>query len=156
MSDYYFYNGQMYSSDELKHFKYVTKKRINGKWRYYYATTSKVGGAKAGIYEKTSGSKINKYGTYEGKDPVTGGTHTVTVAKSNKLLSNTSTISTGRGDVYVTKNVGTLEQSYDKFAKKTEKNVKKAKRWLSDLSGNLKKLNNKTKKVNNVAYKFHR
>ena len=45
MSDYYVYNGRLYSSDELKHFrlgwikpdhKWITRKKKNGKWIYTY------------------------------------------------------------------------------------------------------------------------
>lgn len=40
MSDYYYHNGRLYNSDELQHWKYIKKKKVNGKWRYYYDTES--------------------------------------------------------------------------------------------------------------------
>lgn len=36
MADYFFYKGQMYKTDELKHWKYVKREKKNGKWYYYY------------------------------------------------------------------------------------------------------------------------
>lgn len=36
MADYFFYKGQMYRTDELKHWKYVKREKKNGKWVYYY------------------------------------------------------------------------------------------------------------------------
>lgn len=37
--NYYMYNGHLYSADELKHWKYISKKKVNGKWRYVYKDT---------------------------------------------------------------------------------------------------------------------
>jgi hypothetical protein len=37
MANYIYTNGCLYNTDELQHaFKYIKKKRVNGKWRYYY------------------------------------------------------------------------------------------------------------------------
>lgn len=36
MANYFIYNGNLYNADEIKHWKYVSKKKVNGKWRYYY------------------------------------------------------------------------------------------------------------------------
>lgn len=36
MSDYVAIIKRTGSSDELQHWKYISKKKVNGKWRYYY------------------------------------------------------------------------------------------------------------------------
>lgn len=36
MSDYIITNGQLHSTDELMHWKYIKRERKNGKWVYYY------------------------------------------------------------------------------------------------------------------------
>lgn len=36
MSDYIITNGELHSTDELMHWKYIKRERVNGKWRYYY------------------------------------------------------------------------------------------------------------------------
>lgn len=35
-NNYVLFNGTLYREDELKHWKYISKKKVNGKWRYYY------------------------------------------------------------------------------------------------------------------------
>lgn len=34
--NYFYHNGMFLSEDELMHFKYISKKKVNGKWRYVY------------------------------------------------------------------------------------------------------------------------
>lgn len=36
MGEYIITNGELHNTDELKHWKYVKKERVNGRWRYYY------------------------------------------------------------------------------------------------------------------------
>ena len=72
MSNYIYYNGELYhASDKKSQHKYIKKVKINGKWRYYYK-------------DKNTGSK---YGTYTNKK----GTDTYTVKKSDKWFSSTKT-----------------------------------------------------------------
>lgn len=40
MADYIITNGQLHSTDELMHWKYIKRERVNGKWRYYYDKAS--------------------------------------------------------------------------------------------------------------------
>lgn len=41
MSNYIYTNGRLYNANELKHWKYVNKKKVNGKWRYWYDDNSR-------------------------------------------------------------------------------------------------------------------
>ena len=54
MSNYIMHNGQLYSEDELMHWKYITKKRVNGKWRYYYDNKDILGYDKETAYNQAS------------------------------------------------------------------------------------------------------
>lgn len=36
MANYIISNGQLYNTDDLRHWKYVKREKKNGKWRYYY------------------------------------------------------------------------------------------------------------------------
>lgn len=36
MHNYIYSNGNLYNTNELKHWKYKNKKKVNGKWRYDY------------------------------------------------------------------------------------------------------------------------
>lgn len=49
--------NQTQNSDELYHWKYATKKKVNGKWRYYYDDTGK-GKPKKGL-------SVNDIGRYK-------------------------------------------------------------------------------------------
>lgn len=37
MANYIYTNGVLQNTNELKHWKYLKKKKVNGKWRYYYS-----------------------------------------------------------------------------------------------------------------------
>lgn len=52
VADYIITNGQLHSTDELKHWKYIKKVRKNGKWRYYYDVEDAMGVDEREAYEK--------------------------------------------------------------------------------------------------------
>lgn len=37
MNNYIYTGRELISENELKHWKYIKKKKVNGKWRYYYS-----------------------------------------------------------------------------------------------------------------------
>lgn len=131
---------------ELKHWKYLFKKKINGKWRYYYADdfdddpTDTEGQA----YEKVSGDPNSKYGTYVHDSKKQK--YTVTVKKGKGLLSSKTTVADnarqgGRRRVATqVREIGKIEQGVDsarKFTKKTlksaRKQIDKGRRWVEGL-----------------------
>lgn len=142
------YLGETYN-DGLYHYKYVYKKRINGKWRYFYKNDN-------AVYEKVKGNPNSKYGTYLHMGP--NSTRVGHVVKSNKLFSKTTTSTmkppgkdrAGATDVITTtREVGKIEQGVDavkkalgKFGKQTikttNKAVNKGKKTLSRLWKKLK------------------
>ena len=63
MADYFFYKGQMYRTDELKHWKYVKREKKNGKWVYYYdnQTDKKLAAAK---YQKNEAVRKAREANY--------------------------------------------------------------------------------------------
>lgn len=76
-------------NDELKHWKYIKKKKVNGKWRYYY-DESELDKFDKGAVEVKEG--VKKDGTKY--------TNTTEYKKSNKLLSKKEkTIITTNGSI---------------------------------------------------------
>ena len=69
---------QTQNSDELYHWKYATKKKVNGKWRYYYDDTGK-GKPKKGL-------SVNDIGRYK---LTTNTSLTAPWSKESKAFSNT-------------------------------------------------------------------
>ena len=67
----YYGNNDWRDYQSLQHWKYISKKKVNGKWRYYYdvgAPGAKIGGAQG---PDTPGSNIKSYSKLEdvaGKD----------------------------------------------------------------------------------------
>lgn len=131
--NYYMYNGRLYSADELKHWKYTKKLRINGKWYYYYDDHEPISPFKEHknltrkiTYEKESNNE-SMYGKYKA-DPKTlkkGENYTMEVVKGNSLFTERISYSGGSfGTRYkhTTVKVGKLRQ----FAEK-------AKNWLLNL-----------------------
>lgn len=127
-----------HSDDELYHWKYISKKRVNGKWRYKYDDDSKGGGKgedkplwaveDGKTYYKNDGS--SEYGKY------TSGNDTLEIKKSNKLFSNKRVIQVSSGNFSRTttiKEIGKLERS-----------VNKAKNWVRSLFDRKITVNGKT------------
>lgn len=52
--DYFYHNGVLLSEDELMHWKYIKREKVNGKWRYYY-DQSELDNKKKNISKKASG-----------------------------------------------------------------------------------------------------
>lgn len=55
MADYIYTNGKLYNTNELKHWRYVKREKVNGKWKYYYdlsALKSDIRTAKNNIVSK--------------------------------------------------------------------------------------------------------
>lgn len=101
------YLGKDYS-DGIKHWKYVSKEKVNGKWRYYYK--HKEGSHGTAIYEKIEGDPNSKYGTYVHNGP--GGEKVGVVGKGTKLFTKTwKSISNNKNITY--KQIGKIEQGAD-------------------------------------------
>ena len=128
---------------ELKHWKYIKKKRVNGKWRYWYADD--IGGDKEGLaYEKTSGDPDSKYGTYihDGED----GRYEVTVKKGKGLLGSTKTRTLRRKDApgseistktieigRIERGVGSAKKQIKKTISSARKEIDKGMEWFENL-----------------------
>lgn len=129
--------------DELKHFKYVHKEKVNGKWRYYYKGDFDKHDNIKEVYEKTQGRPGSKYGLYvhSSKSP---DKKVVKVYKTNNLLSKSRKVDLGSEGQYKYRGVGKIEQGYDsakkkikKFGKKSVKSLNKqidrGQKWLNGL-----------------------
>ena len=66
--DYVIIHGQLYAvpskSNELKHWKYVKREKVNGKWRYYYDDSEL---KKAKSAEKEARTEMGKAAVYSDK-----------------------------------------------------------------------------------------
>lgn len=59
MPSNYIYTGtDLVSQNELKHWKYIKKKKVNGKWRYYYDIKDALGYDERDAFYKTAGEYI--------------------------------------------------------------------------------------------------
>lgn len=128
--------------DELQHFKYIHKEKVNGKWRYYYKGDFDKHDNTKEVYEKTKGKPGTKYGLYEhgkGSDK-----RVVSVYKTNDFLSTSRKADYGSNGQYKYRGVGKIEQGYDsakkkikKFGKKSIKSLNKqidrGQKWLNGL-----------------------
>lgn len=154
VGNYYVHNGQLYKTNELKHWKYIKKERVNGRWRYYYDD----GGQKGEILNPRANPN-SPYGTYYmTKSMIPSNLKKVQVNKSNNLFSTEKSIDTNKDGFADTtiRNIGKLERSIDKARNwveslfdrtyrdsgtnetftvkgKISKTIDKAKKWLSDL-----------------------
>ena len=59
MSNYIMHNGQLYTTDELMHWKYIKRERVNGKWRYYYDYKDMLGYDEKARYDQAGSNYIN-------------------------------------------------------------------------------------------------
>jgi hypothetical protein len=135
-------------SDEMYHWKYIKKKKVNGKWRYYYDTTELDKFDKeATVTSKTvdeQGTKITKTTEYK---------------KSNNLFDpgerkfSFSTSLYGGGSYEsekITKYQGKLSRAYAKAEKKIYNTFYSGKRKNTKVSS----LKNKAKKGKNFIKNF--
>ena len=129
------YQADERSKDEdLQHFKYVDKKKVNGKWRYYY--WHKTGKNTSAMYEKTDGNPNSEYGTYVHKKPgpFNNGTDTVIKSKEDRLFSKKVTVK--KGDNSLTYDMdGYIEQAAKKTIKSVQSSVNKGLNYLRKLFG---------------------
>ena len=135
------YLGQDYS-DGIRHFKYVKREKINGKWVYYYDSKEKNGVRLASV--KISGDPNSKYGVYQsgsGKN-----SKKITVKKGKGLFNKTYNSLATNNKV---KTIGKIEQGYDKLVSQ----VKKGKKKLASLFKKKKGLKAKSSKVKSAATK---
>lgn len=127
--DYFYHNGMLLSEDELMHkqYKYMYKKKVNGKWRYYYKGPA-LDGSGSSMYEKDT---PGQYGQYVHKG-AGGKKHIVNRSEGIKTLNRSHTLENDK-EIIRYESVGTLEQSLNSLSKKTKKAIKKAKNWLGKL-----------------------
>lgn len=135
--------------EDLQHFKYTHKEKVDGKWRYYYR--GEFDKLSPGKYEKTNGdptSAYSEYGRYQhnNKGSVNnfisdGKGHTYLVnrdvvikAKSDKLLSKNYT-SLQNGVRYKYDIDGVIEQKAKKTVKSIQSSVNKGFNYLRKLFG---------------------
>lgn len=116
--------------EDIQHFKYVSKEKVNGKWRYYY--WHKTGSHSAAMFEKTKGSPKSEYGTYVHNSG--GSKYTVVKGKSDKLLSANFTLGNSRRRVTYDID-GLIEQAAKKTVKNIRKTVNKGMNFLRKLFG---------------------
>lgn len=134
--------GEPEFSDELKHWKYIKKKKVNGKWRYYY-DDSELSKFDRGATVTTE--KINKYGTK--------------VTKTTKYEQTDDLFDKGNQSTRVTGNLGS--SSFDntetiKYQGKLSRSIAKGEKYIYDkfLSGkNKSKTLSKAKKSINKGKK---
>lgn len=92
------------SDDELQHFKYISKKKVNGKWKYFY-----------------DDSELRKFdkGVTETRDNNMGGKTETTYEKTDKLFSDSTTISIGNTyqDEFTTRRQGKISRASAKAEK---------------------------------------
>lgn len=133
------YLGETYN-DGIKHWKYVSKQKKNGKWVYYYY--EKTAPNAYNVYKKDSGK--NEYGTYNHDEIGNTGYYrkTAEIKKGKKLFTTKTRTYGGRfikkydddpGYLVPTTHdvieIGILQQKMDKAKKK----IDKGKKWLSKL-----------------------
>lgn len=139
MANYYIHNGQLYNAEELKHWKYISKERVNGKWRYKYEDIKTpasefyknpinnlqdvytIHDKKGNQYTKIGG--VDEYGTYiaRGKEWV------MNVTEGNSLFTKTSVLTShGPTGANHYKNIDVKVGLISQF-------ISKAKKWLSNL-----------------------
>jgi hypothetical protein len=129
--------SQLYhSDDEMYHWKYIRKERskTTGKWIYYYPNgTNQTQGDNQFLYTDRQTGRFygkkggNEYGVYKsGKD-------TLEIRKSDKILSNRSTITVSTtATVNGKRYIGTKSTTVVHVGK-LERFVNSAKNWLSDM-----------------------
>lgn len=149
------YLGETYN-DGLYHYKYISKKKINGEWRYYYKITDGGKGFNrtSSVYEKVEGKPNSKYGVYTNSNPKTKHNKILMVKKSdNRLFNKKMSTTMMEGDTKVTqelREIGKIEQGIDaakstigkignKTIKSVNKSVNKGKKALSKLLNKLTK-----------------
>ena len=145
------------NNNELYHWKYVTKKKVNGKWRYYYDETGK-GKIKKGfsVADKLEKHKLDTMSTLFGDKP-----------RAPRTEARTHIIDAeNRPDYYLSRKGGESEKvskgAYDHFDNAgsggmllydgepvrdiMKRKSKVAKRTVSDVKKNCSKQINKAKK----------
>lgn len=148
MADYIISNGELHNMDELKHakFKYLYKKKVNGKWRYYYEGDSMDAGKKKdGVLSLYYKDRPGKYGTYLedeslGYGDSSGKNRTIVSATNNRSLFSKTVRQKGTGDKTIDMHTsGLLEDLGDQISDTSKMYSKKAKKWLNKLFGGKKK-----------------
>jgi hypothetical protein len=153
MSEYIIVNGELRHADELKHYKYIKKKKVKGKWRYYYDVKDALGYDERENFYKTAGEWIK----YESK--YNAAKKSVESAEASKRpLNNSDVIAYEYGKklknqaidartAFKKTPLGKLKQlevnttypsrRVKRYLKKvggnTSKQINKAKKWLSKL-----------------------
>lgn len=129
------------NENELKHWKYITKEKKNGKWRYYY-DHKPMGDDITKRYEKTDGNPNSIYGTYEhgtnyymvGRNEVVTHPKEIITVKPTKDLFSSTVAQTGlSGYREIVEKVGVIEQHYNSAVKSLSNIIDKGKKWFSKL-----------------------
>lgn len=157
MNKYVIIHGQLRElpEDELMHWKYIKREKVNGKWKYYYD----LGETQKKAYEQAKNAydtrKAQAQSAYKKKLPVAGGMKSDGNVAAARYYNSDSHHKSASYDK-LKKNLDETKAAYDKTplakrearAEKTKQNVNKVKNWAKDKLGYDEKQAMETAKVN--------
>lgn len=144
MSKYTIIHGQLCElpEDELMHWKYIKREKVNGKWKYYYD----LGETQKKAYEQAKNAydtrKAQVQSAYKKNLPVAGGMKSDGNVAAARYYNSDSHHKSASYDK-LKKNLDETKAAYDKTplakrearAEKTKQNVNKVKSWAKDKLG---------------------
>lgn len=151
MANYIYTNGNIVSTDDIKHWKYIKREKKNGKWRYYYSdneynkAAKNVASAKKDVdmYDRISEKHNYHFRDYEKQIVSDGKIDDGEKAGIKYFLNTEDKINAERtkaGEKYV-KATKALEKlnNKDKFRKAAAKGAIKVANFFSNLFSKKKK-----------------
>lgn len=133
--------------DELYHWKYISKKMVNGKWRYFYdpselkkyangtQTTTKVRGTTANNFYRNSNKLLSTNHTYKGNKG-----RTVNTYHNKGLIRQTTDRAIAKGEKFIYNTFLKKNSTMNKALRSAGKAIDRGKQFLSNV---LKGLNRK-------------
>lgn len=126
------------NSDELYHWKYATKKKVNGKWRYYYDDTGKgkpkkglsindMGRYKVTQFGNTSYS-VGRFGEEVSKDVYDHGGETLLY--NGEPVKDIAKRKSGEAKKSVSKSRKIMSEKIKDLSKTASKQISKGKSWI--------------------------
>lgn len=136
MQEQYYAVVRTGSQDELQHWKYIKKKKVNGKWLYFYdqGEVDKYKNNQTQVYTEKDGTKVRKVWKEDKKS---------WVSSKSTLKSSGSTIGFGISSDFKSKKVEYTRGKADRFI---DKKIAKGEKYIYDNFLNKKKKKTKKKK----------